>query len=253
MLRKPHWSWRIALVLACMASAGGLLALMLGTDRFRTLKLGDTAVEIACVSRLLVIVPMNLRPLTIEERADAIDALDDELAAAATEKRRIDAALSEASDADTPRLLDEAVRIEAESDRLLTLWSNLIIPDDMARAAARESIKGHLYKRTIPTRNGPIFESTPGFREQKAYIIAAWLPATAFAAGLLPLPSALLTTLRMRRRRRRGHCVCCNYMLEGLSEPRCPECGTPFERAERLAAESHTAACQSGRRVAKPD
>ncbi len=220
-----------------MASAGGLLALTLGPDRFRAVRLGAAGVEIACVSRLLVIVPMSLRPLTIEERADAIDALDDELNGAAKEKRRIDAAISAASDADTPRLLDEAVRIEAESDRLVTLWRNLIIPDDMARGAARESIKGHLFKRTVATDRGPLFESVPGFREQKAYVIAAWLPVTAFAAGLLPFSSGLLTAVRMRRRRRRGRCVCCNYMLEGLSEPRCPECGTSFEADGRSASE----------------
>ena len=83
MLSKPRWWWRIGLALACVASAGGLLSLTLGADRFQTVKVGDAAVEFACVSRLLVIVPMSLRPLTIEERADAIDALDDELTAAA--------------------------------------------------------------------------------------------------------------------------------------------------------------------------
>jgi hypothetical protein len=33
-----------------------------------------------------------------------------------------------------------------------------------------------------------------------------------------------------RRRRKRGSCVHCGYSLTGLTEPRCPECGTPFDK-----------------------
>jgi len=39
---------------------------------------------------------------------------------------------------------------------------------------------------------------------------------------------ALVREIRRRRRRRRGFCRKCGYNLTGLSEPRCPECGTPF-------------------------
>ena len=33
------------------------------------------------------------------------------------------------------------------------------------------------------------------------------------------------------RRRDRSRCRKCGYPLRGLPEPRCPECGTPFDRA----------------------
>jgi hypothetical protein len=33
-------------------------------------------------------------------------------------------------------------------------------------------------------------------------------------------------------RRLEGQCVRCGYLLHGLTEPRCPECGTPFNPAD---------------------
>jgi len=33
-----------------------------------------------------------------------------------------------------------------------------------------------------------------------------------------------------------GYCTICGYNLHALTEPRCPECGTPFEPA---APETH--------------
>lgn len=35
-----------------------------------------------------------------------------------------------------------------------------------------------------------------------------------------------------RRRPARGRCRKCGYLLYSLPEPRCPECGTPFERTD---------------------
>ena len=54
--------------------------------------------------------------------------------------------------------------------------------------------------------------------------IPIWMP---FA--LVALPTTLLWWLD-RRRYPRGHCQRCGYDLRGLPEPRCPECGTTFER-----------------------
>ncbi len=36
-----------------------------------------------------------------------------------------------------------------------------------------------------------------------------------------------------------GHCIECEYPLIGLPEPRCPECGTPFDPSEVRAIASH--------------
>lgn len=48
---------------------------------------------------------------------------------------------------------------------------------------------------------------------------------------------ALVREIRRRRRRRHGFCRKCGYNLTGLSEPRCPECGTPF--GDRSTDEIH--------------
>ena len=77
-----------------------------------------------------------------------------------------------------------------------------------------------------------IDERAPGF---------SW---TSIAMGLgAPLamcsivPSLLLTGATFVRNRywpvhEPGHCRVCQYDLRGLPEPRCPECGTPFDPAE---------------------
>ena len=38
---------------------------------------------------------------------------------------------------------------------------------------------------------------------------------------------------RLRNHRRKGHGKKYGYDLQGLPEPRCPECGLPFEMDER--------------------
>ncbi len=56
-----------------------------------------------------------------------------------------------------------------------------------------------------------------------------WIPALVFAVA----PAwSLSMPYRRRRRRKLGLCVTCSYDLRGLTEPRCPECNTPFD--ERL-------------------
>ena len=40
---------------------------------------------------------------------------------------------------------------------------------------------------------------------------------------------SLLITTAFVAKFRRGHCHRCGYDLTGLTEPRCPECGQPFE------------------------
>lgn len=56
--------------------------------------------------------------------------------------------------------------------------------------------------------------------------VPLWAPFLLFAA----YPAlALVGPLRCRRRQKRGLCVKCGYALTGLTEPRCPECGKPFD------------------------
>lgn len=73
---------------------------------------------------------------------------------------------------------------------------------------------------------------TPPLTPHTWVILPLWMPTLLFA--LYPAFLAVLS-LRRRRRKRRGLCVCCGYALKGLTEPRCPECNAPFE----LPASSH--------------
>jgi hypothetical protein len=84
----------------------------------------------------------------------------------------------------------------------------------------------------IITLPGIIAETRPSF------------PWASIATGLLIgfaacaiLPALLLTGAAFIRNRywpvhEPGHCRVCDYDLRGLPEPRCPECGTPFDPAE---------------------
>ncbi len=58
-------------------------------------------------------------------------------------------------------------------------------------------------------------------------ILIAWWAILGAGIG------AVHHTIRRRRaarwRHRRPECVACGYDLRGLTEPRCPECGTPFD------------------------
>ena len=54
-----------------------------------------------------------------------------------------------------------------------------------------------------------------------------WIPVLLVAAYPILL---LIKTIRLRLRHKPGHCSKCGYDLTGLPDPRCPECGTEFER-----------------------
>ena len=58
------------------------------------------------------------------------------------------------------------------------------------------------------------------------------------------LPGAIIVARYVGRRRRRGwgKCGACGYDLRGLPSPRCPECGTPFDRPSASAPASGGAA-----------
>ena len=78
------------------------------------------------------------------------------------------------------------------------------------------------------------------FMPQDAYTTAAGMWWLSHLSLLLTLAFAILLTpalirwtrhAREYRRRDIGLCVNCGYNLEGLTEPRCPECNTPFDNS----------------------
>lgn len=59
--------------------------------------------------------------------------------------------------------------------------------------------------------------------------------ALAWTVALCGLTATLLASIwndaaRTHRRTVAGQCLGCGYLLHGLPEPRCPECGRPVER-----------------------
>ncbi len=66
---------------------------------------------------------------------------------------------------------------------------------------------------------------TLGFNPLR-FVFPLWIPLFVFAVLL----SYLLRPIHRRRKRKKlGLCLKCEYNLTGLTEPRCPECNTPFE------------------------
>jgi hypothetical protein len=69
------------------------------------------------------------------------------------------------------------------------------------------------------------------YSEQDVPMMAIWTsgPVWPVAAAASVLPVLLLRPAFRKRRRRHAHqCERCGYNLQGLIEPRCPECGTQF-------------------------
>ena len=58
-------------------------------------------------------------------------------------------------------------------------------------------------------------------------IIPFWMPTILFALSLYFCHP--LYYYRRRKRKKLGLCVKCGYNLKGLTELRCPECGSAFE------------------------
>jgi hypothetical protein len=59
--------------------------------------------------------------------------------------------------------------------------------------------------------------------------LPVWLPVVLLL--LHPIRAILFGPWLWRRRQRRNLCLTCGYERTGLPEPRCPECGTPHQRA----------------------
>jgi hypothetical protein len=73
------------------------------------------------------------------------------------------------------------------------------------------------------------------------YVPASYI----FSIISLPLVLAAYRSIwRRMRRRNDGHCARCGYNLTGLPEPRCPECGTPFERVTSVLDASSVGFCE---------
>jgi hypothetical protein len=101
---------------------------------------------------------------------------------------------------------------------------------------------GILWRKDMPLTYCPLpswvtvsWPAPAPFPEGRGRWSAIYAPIWVWLLVLWAYPlGKLVLALRARllvpwRRRRHGLCVRCGYSLRGLPEPRCPECGTPFD------------------------
>ncbi len=75
----------------------------------------------------------------------------------------------------------------------------------------------------------PIQTSNTSVPVQFNYIrVPTWLPVVALL--IMPTHGIIRGPWVQRRRQRHNQCQHCGYNLQGLPEPRCPECGSPIEK-----------------------
>ncbi len=82
---------------------------------------------------------------------------------------------------------------------------------------------GFDYGETDPFQSPVVWRSSAQIRSLE---VALYLPLGLFAVVWLIFRGF---ELRYHRRKKLGLCLECGYNLKGLTEPRCPECGTAFE------------------------
>jgi|GEM_PF-3134506 len=66
----------------------------------------------------------------------------------------------------------------------------------------------------------------PPAGEFSYFRLPVWLPVSLMI--LFPIRLMIAGPWRQRRRRKKNQCVSCGYSLHGLTEARCPECGTTY-------------------------
>jgi uncharacterized paraquat-inducible protein A len=98
----------------------------------------------------------------------------------------------------------------------------------------------------------PMLESTAAglFAFCPAYLALVTIPDQAISTLFVATGTATSLTIglvggsawyywaRRDARQDPGRCERCGYLLRGLPEPRCPECGTPFDRRKQADADA---------------
>ena len=107
--------------------------------------------------------------------------------------------------------------VAGESDGRLPVWPIRIL------SYPAESVVEFL------TRRGVFVQGTVKNALLLFGILFAWW--TILGAGVGTIHCAVRRRRVVRWCRRRGRCPACGYDLRGTREPRCPECGSRFDRA----------------------
>lgn len=129
--------------------------------------------------------------------------------------------------------VDTQVILACRNERVTFYYDRYIGPANVAehtRAYIRNSCKA--YRRYMVAKFMPCRAAAHSFRKEKVVAVSMWwlIIATSIYPAL-----ACGVVIRLLNRKAARKCLCCGYRLHGLTEPRCPECGTPFERKENHA------------------
>ena len=102
-----------------------------------------------------------------------------------------------------------------------TLW----IPMQTAKKHVQAALVGNM---KTEKHFGPFYVKQVTFGEIEASGAGGPFWSIAAVATIYPSIALAMGPLRRRRRRKRNQCIHCGYSLQGLTEPRCPECGRGF-------------------------
>ena len=134
--------------------------------------------------------------------------------------------------------------IEIMRERIWLRYYTADVSSESAVLPALHAFAGLVYSRDrveVPSVALPfsprlfhgLLSMTPGSGAtagvERTVIGRLWVPVILF--GVWPLLCFFRGPLRRARRRAAGCCLSCGYSLTGLSERRCPECGTEFDPA----------------------
>lgn len=118
-----------------------------------------------------------------------------------------------------PRI--EIVVTDYQVDPWVGKWPELKTVPHLINLGARSAVTpfGGTWRRAVPSLNA---------NTKLVWNTFIRAPVTMLVIALLAYPAAAFIRgpLRTKRRAKRGLCVHCGYNLTGLTEPRCPECGT---------------------------
>jgi hypothetical protein len=79
---------------------------------------------------------------------------------------------------------------------------------------------------SVPNRAVAMFHPETHYAFRVSALAADWFVFLVIVWSV----SSIRNRRRARRRRTEGRCLACGYSLQGLDRPRCPECGTLFDR-----------------------
>jgi hypothetical protein len=128
---------------------------------------------------------------------------------------------------------DHEIRLAAEPERMVGFASYWVPKGPSPPRTRRHSIAGFTWWQDYQRGPDCGFAATPVLRTKYAtsnlVVVLVWIPCWLPLVPLIPLGAVAFFRARSCGARN-NKCVTCGYDLTGLTEPRCPECSTPYSQ-----------------------